>query len=286
MSNPEGNEVKVENNEEKASLVAEPEPTPTAPPASAPVLEQPVTEAVPTAPIPKVEKSEEPITATAVVVTEQPTAPIDEVPLSPTKPAVEDEKVELKDIQKYADGCCIIGFSEAGTDASTGCQWITNFMCMQGTLACCKTKNEKFHVVFGDSNIVAFKDVVCNCYAQCFPGHLFCCHKEDITENVPIVQSPFSTTDISAYNETSVPCGGNCCTLQSCFLKFPECLGGYSKYNLLCLSAEYVHCQPQCFKAGGEVGLPEGSDKLCVMYRGNCLLEPNDLVAKHPGRKM
>ncbi len=109
--------------------------------------------------------------------------------------------------QRYANDCCIIGFADAGTDASTGCQWISNFLCMQGTVACCKTKNDKFHVIFGDSNIVAFKDVVCNCYAQCFPAHLFCCHESSITDNFEQAEPVMSTTDSSIYNETTVPFG-------------------------------------------------------------------------------
>jgi hypothetical protein len=78
---------------------------------------------------------------------------------------------------------------------------------MQGTVACCKTKNDKFHVIFGDSNIVAFKDVVCNCYAQCFPAHLFCCHESSITDNFEQAEPVMSTTDSSIYNETTVPFG-------------------------------------------------------------------------------
>lgn len=53
-----------------------------------------------------------------------------------------------------------------------------------------------------------------------------------------------------------IPCCGCCCTIISCYCKWPECCGYYAKGNFVCIETEAICCK---------TGKREGS--LCVCIR-------------------
>jgi hypothetical protein len=56
-----------------------------------------------------------------------------------------------------------------------------------------------------------------------------------------------------------------CCAIDSCFCKFPECLGCYSKRVLMCLESEVTMYKPMCCAKD-----LEKKNLLCICLSGQC----------------
>ena len=63
--------------------------------------------------------------------------------------------------------------------------------------------------------------------------------------------------------EDLTPFAACCCSIVSCYLKFPDCIGCYNKGAFVCFEMETLWCQ---------TGMNEGSsgDSLCLCLRGEC----------------
>ncbi len=106
------------------------------------------------------------------------------------------------------EGCCIIGWAPAESEFSECSQSVCNFLCFEYSIALCKHRNDKMHCIMGESAVVRVGDrMPCNCYTQCCPAHLFCCHDPSIVTTFEQVQPSVVTVDRAAYDDVTVPFG-------------------------------------------------------------------------------
>jgi len=72
-----------------------------------------------------------------------------------------------------------------------------------------------------------------------------------------------SSLEGAPLQEDLMPCGACCCSVLSCYLKFPDCIGCYNKGTFTCIELETLWCK---------TGMNENSsgDSLCLCLSGEC----------------
>lgn len=150
-----------------------------------------------------------------------------------------------------------------------GCTSNCQFLCCRTNSFLCKpAKHDRVKAVCAED---VFECVVPNlnsfkCYRQCCCIEVVC----GWPLNSALVKFPMSVADqppsfTTAPSEHLIPYGASCCTIDSCFLKFPDCIGCYDKGICLVCEWESTGCKPFFLN-------PNRADKdlLCLCQQRSC----------------
>lgn len=164
--------------------------------------------------------------------------------------------------------CCAFRFDNLDMPTCLGFKSACQVCCFQCTSYACKpiTGNDEVCLICGDDifELVNFAPTL-YCYRQC------CCI--ELVMQLPALEGYVEMPDVAksananfeaAKPEHVYPCSANCCTIDSCYAKYPECIGCFSRGHCCCIAGGSTACKP--------IFLDESranKDLLCLCSKGH-----------------
>lgn len=164
--------------------------------------------------------------------------------------------------------CCAFRFDNFEMPTCFGFKSGCQVCCFQCTSYACKpiTGNDNVCLICADDifELVNFAPTL-YCYRQC------CCI--ELVMQLPAlegyVEMPNVAKAVDEHFETAnpadvYPCSGSCCSIDSCYLKYPDCIGCFSRGHFCCVDGSSTSCKPIFLDENRK-----NKDLLCLVSKGH-----------------